>query len=177
MLMPWGGAMQFRVDGKITDFINKSTIEQVLAPNADDPRREIMEGIYGAELRGRLKSWLGSELTWANIGRFEINDETIREGMKKYRMESWFAQWGGKAALILAQGRAEQISQEEGGRSESTATMLKSILQALDDAQPSGEANEHLWNIVLARTAQVIEAMTSIYDTELPKLTDKETRD
>jgi hypothetical protein len=158
--MPWGGAMQFRVDGKITDFINKSTIEQVLAPDAENPRREIIEGIYGSELRERLKMFLGSELTWANIGHFEISNESIRKSMKDYRLESWFAQW--------------VISQEEGGRSESTATMLKSILQALDDAQPAGEANEHLWNIVLARTAQVIESMTSVYDTEISKLTEKE---
>jgi hypothetical protein len=172
-LMPWGGSMQFRVDGAITDFINKNTIDQVLAPTAEDTRNQIMQRLYSSSLRTLLKNVLGTELIWANVGRFDLNDEVIRESMKKYRMDSWFAQWAGKAALILAQGRAEQISQEEGGRSESTATMLKSIIQALDDAHPTGEANEHLWNIVLARTAQVIESMTSVYDLDMSGLSDQ----
>ncbi|RPI92772.1 MAG: hypothetical protein EHM40_11970 [Chloroflexi bacterium] len=172
-LMPWGGSMQFRVDGAITDFINKNTIDQVLAPTAEDTRNQIMQRLYSSSLRTLLKNVLGTELIWANVGRFDLNDEVIRESMKKYRMDSWFAQWAGKAALILAQGRAEQISQEEGGRSESTATMLKSIIQSLDDAHPTGEANEHLWNIVLARTAQVIESMTSVYDLDMSGLSDQ----
>jgi len=166
-LIPWGSALQFRIDGSITDFINKHTIDQVLAPTSEDPRRSMMERIYGSELRTLLKDALGTELIWANVGCFDVKDESIREAMKTYRTDSWFAQWAAGAALLLAQGKARQIAQDESGRSESTASMLQSILQSLNETQPMGEANDHLWNIVLARTAQVIEAMTSLYDTEI----------
>jgi len=166
-LIPWGSALQFRVDGRITDFINKHTIDQVLAPTAEDPRQSMMQGINGDDLRTLLKDVLGTELIWTNIGRFDVSDESIREAMKKYRTDSWFAQWAAGAALLLAQGKAKLIVQDEGGRSESTASMLRSILQSLEETQPQDEANDYLWNIVLARTAQVIEAMTSVYDTEL----------
>ena len=171
-LTPWGSALQFRIDGRIKDYINKHTIDQVLAPTSQDPRRFIIDRINRGELRALLKDMFGTELIWANIGRFEIKDESIREAMKAHRTDSWFAQWAASAALLLAQGKARQIAQDETGRSESTASMLSSILQSLDETQPTGEASEHLWNIVLARTAQVIEAMTSVYDTEMTRHSD-----
>jgi len=36
--------------------------------------------------------------------------------------------------LLLAQGKAEMISEVEGGRAETTTNMLTGIIQALDDA-------------------------------------------
>jgi hypothetical protein len=55
--------------------------------------------------------------------------------------------------------------------------MLRGILQALEDVHLEGDVDEHIWNIVLARSAQIIEAMTYQYEGELnglPKSGNKE---
>jgi hypothetical protein len=44
--------------------------------------------------------------------------------------------------------------------------MLRGILQALGEVKIDGDVDGHIWNIVLARTAQIIEAMSSQYDLE-----------
>jgi hypothetical protein len=162
-LLPWGLATQFRLDGVVTDVINKTNIDDLFAPISTDPRSEINHTLTSDKIRGGLKNFLGTELTWVNVGRFEVNDEKIREDMKKYRQEVWFTRWIGSSSLLLAQGRAEMISEVEGGRAETTANMLTGIIQALDDAGlKTDQVDENLWNIVLARTAQVIESMTSL---------------
>lgn len=164
--MEWGKAAQFRLDGKITDYINKNSIDAIIAPTSGDPRQTILDNLSFAGLRDLIKDTFGTEITWLNIGRFDINDESISKDIKDYRLKAWFAQWAGKAELIRAEGKAEQISQIEGGRIEKTNSMLRGILQALKDVNLKGDVDEHLWNIVLARTAQIIEAMTSIYGME-----------
>lgn len=164
--MEWGKAAQFRLDGKITDFINRNSIDEVLAPVSGDPRKIILEQLGSPKLRDDIKDYLGTEITWTNIGRFEVNDEKIDAEIREHRFQAWFAQWSGKAALIRAEGKAEQISQTEGGRIEKTTSMLRGILQALNDVNLEGDVDEHLWNIVLARTAQIIEAMAVPYTRE-----------
>jgi hypothetical protein len=162
--LPWGLATQFRLDGILTNFINRNVIDEVIAPISLDPRSIINEQLSEEKLRGGLKNFLGTELTWFNVGQFEVHDTKIHEDIRKYRQEVWFTQWAGSTALILAQGKAEMISEEEGGRSETTVNMLRGIGQALADSGINkDEVDENLWNIVLARTAQVIESMTSLY--------------
>jgi hypothetical protein len=77
--------------------------------------------------------------------------------------------------VIRARGIAEKLSQEESGRAETTAVMLQSIMNALNDtgiADVSDEdakkrLDENMWNIVLARTAQILESLTSFYGERL----------
>ena len=162
-LVPWGLATQFRLDGIVTNLINKTNVDDLFAPISSDPRSEISHVLTSDKIRGPLKNFLGTELVWVNVGRFEVHDEKIREDMKKYRQEVWFTRWTGSSSLLLAQGRAEMISEVEGGRAETTANMLTGIIQALADAGlKTDQVDENLWNIVLARTAQVIESMSSL---------------
>lgn len=168
--MEWGKVAQFRLDGIITDYINKNSIDQIIAPITGDPRDDILKTFNSPKIRDAIKDSLGTEITWLNIGRFHINDEKIGKDIKDYRLRAWFTQWAGKSALIRAQGKAEQISQTEGGRIEKTASMLRGIVRVLKDARLKGDVDEHLWNIVLARTAQIIDAMTSLYGIEIQDL-------
>jgi hypothetical protein len=164
VLFPWGVATQFRLDGIVTTAINRINIDELIAPVSGDPRSEINQKLASDEIRGPLKNFLGTELAWVNVGSFEVYDEKIREDIKKYRQEVWSTRWAGKSSLLLAQGKAEMISEEEGGRSETTVNMLRGIIQALEDAGLNkDEVDENLWNIVLARSAQIIESMTSLY--------------
>ncbi len=163
-LSGWGQAVQSELDGKLKNFINRNSIDQIVAPIKGDPREAILEKLSSVEVRSKILENLGTEITWLNIGQFEVNDKKIEKDIKEYRLDAWFSQWAGKAALIRAQGKAEQISQTEGGRIEKTTSMLRGILQSLEDVDLAGKDDMHLWSIVLARTAQIIEAMTSLYD-------------
>jgi hypothetical protein len=164
--MDWGRWVQMRLDSVITDYINKESIDEIIAPTTGYIREEVLEKISSADLRKSIMHMMGTEVTWLNIGRFDIHDERIGREIKDFRLKAWFAQWAGKASLIRAEGKAEQISQTEGGRIEKTTSMLRGILQALDEVKMDGDVDEHVWSIVLARTAQIIEAMTSQHGIE-----------
>ena len=163
----WGRAVQGRLDSKITDYINRNSIDEIIAPITGDPRETILDRLSSPSLRNSIKEDLGTEITWLNIGRFDINEERVGHDIKDYRLRAWFAQWSGKAALARAEGKAEQISQTESGRIEKTTSMLRGILQTLEDVNLDGEVDDHLWNIVLARSAQIIESMTSFYGVDI----------
>jgi len=163
----WGKMIQGRLGSKISDFINKNSIDEVIAPITGDPRETVLDQLSSSDLRNAIKEDLGTEITWLNIGRFDINEEKVGKHIKDYRLKAWFAQWSGKAALARAEGKAEQISQTESGRIEKTTSMLHVILQALEDVNLKGDVDEHLWNIVVARTAQIIESMTSFYGVDI----------
>ena len=166
--LDWERAAQAKLDGRITDFINRNSIDEIIAPITGDPRETILDQLSKPKLRDAIRDDLGTEITWLNIGRFDINDQNVRNHIKDYRLKAWFAQWSGKAALLRAEGKAEQISQTESGRIEKTTSMLRGILQALEDVNLKGDVDDHLWNIVLARTAQIIESMTSFYGVDIP---------
>ncbi|MBI5297988.1 MAG: hypothetical protein HY869_21130 [Chloroflexi bacterium] len=162
--LPWSIAVQFRLDGILTDFINSNVVDEVIAPVSADPRKIMHQQLSDEKLRGGIKNFLGTEVIWFNVGQFTVQDEKIDGDIKRYRKDVWFAHWAGNTAMLLAQGKAEIISEEEGGRSQTTVSMLGGIVQALKDAGLDNEKiDENLWNIVLARTAQVIESMTSLY--------------
>lgn len=187
----WGKVVQFRLDGTITDYINKSFLDQITAPLIanNDPRNAINQEITDLKMRTGLKNFTGAELLWHKIGDFEVeplesdpdkdpnNDDKkeIRRSIKDQRLKSWLAQWTGTAAVIRARGVAEKLSQEESGRAETTAVMLQSIMNALNDTGVSEGSDEevkkrlddNMWNIVLARTAQILESLTSFYGERL----------
>lgn len=187
----WGKIVQFRLDGMITDYINKSFLDQVAAPLVanNDPRNYINKQITSRATKVMLKNVAGAELLWHKTGNFdlELDDEKsdtdgdkankadIRRSIKDQRLKSWLAQWTGTAAVIRARGIAEKLSQEESGRAETTAVMLQSIMTALNDTGVSEGSDEevkkrlddNMWNIVLARTAQILESLTSFYGERL----------
>lgn len=189
--LEWGQFVQFRLDSAITDYINKSYLDQVVAPLIanNDPRSEIIQNLTSPNTKAMLKNIAGAELLWQKIGNFEVesvdnnldsdddkvNKDEIRNSIKDQRLRSWLAQWTGTAAVIRARGIAEKLSQEESGRAETTAVMLQSIMNALNDtgvADGSDEdarkrLDENMWNIVLARTAQILESLTSFYGERL----------
>lgn len=164
--LEWGKWIQNKLDGEITDYINKESIDEIIAPTSGYIRDDVINKLSSPDLRKTIMNFMGTDVTWLNVGRFDIKDEKIRKEIKDYRLKAWFAQWAGKASLIRAEGKAEQISQTEGGRIEKTTSMLRGILQALGEVKIDGDVDGHIWNIVLARTAQIIEAMSSQYGVE-----------
>jgi hypothetical protein len=119
-------------------------------------------------IRNRLKD-IGTELLWVDIGRFQIEMVDV----DRKHTEAWEAKWSGKILLIRAQSEAERIALQEQGRAEGQAAILTSIVNALREAGIE-ETDENLWNIVLARTAQILESTTSIYQRDDDKRQQKD---
>jgi regulator of protease activity HflC (stomatin/prohibitin superfamily) len=155
-LLSWEKAVQNAIDGAITGYINQNPLNKVLGPlsASQEARAKIEEKINSSATRTNLKNTGAAELLWYDIGRFEVSGEVDAE-----RQKAWSAKLDSKNAIVRAQGEAELISTEERGRSESQVTILTGIIQALRDAGLPDEIDDNLWNIVLARTAQIIETL------------------
>lgn len=154
----WQNSVLGVVVGALTSFINAHLLDRVIYPRFEenDSRSETAKKIESTEMRAKLKS-IGAELLWYDLGQFQVAAD-----IEERRREARFANLWGMATVIRAQGEAERIANQERGRAEGQVNLLSGIIQALGEAGLSDKVDENLWNIVLARTAQVIESMTMI---------------
>jgi hypothetical protein len=159
--VPWDKAVQFSIDSAITDYINQHFLDQILFPlsTQEDPRY-IMSRDITEKKRAGLRMY-GAELLWHDIGPFDVAP-TIQEQMIK----AWSTKWIGNASVLRAEGDAVEVTSQERGRAEGEVDMLNSVMRALDDDTIPEDLDENMWNIVLSYTAQIIEGITGIYDTE-----------
>jgi hypothetical protein len=164
-LQAWWFAVKNQVETGITDYINAHTLDQLTAPVAlgglatpdfldKDPRDKIKKAVFSKGVRNNLRG-LGAELLWVDIGHFDLPEKQIQE----QRLASWRARWEGKAEVIRADAEAQRLRYQEMGRAEAQAEMLMSITRALEDIGLEGDTRDHLRNIVLMRTAQILEAL------------------
>lgn len=154
----WAAAVGGIIRGTISEYINRNQADLITAPRylEGDPRAEIEKLFKSERVRKRLKS-IGTQLLWIDIGHFDFAEEIV----DKERLKTWQAKWIGSASVIRAYGEAQRLAYQELGRAEAQAEMLMSIVAALRDVEFSSEKRDNLRNIVLARTAQILEAMTS----------------
>jgi hypothetical protein len=157
-LPDWHTAVGGIIKGTISEHINRNQADLITAPRylEGDPRDEIEKLFKSEKVKKKFRS-IGTELLWLDIGHFDFAEEMI----DKERMKTWQAKWAGSASVIRAYGEAQRLAYQELGRAEAQAEMLMSIVSALRDVEFSSEKRENLRNIVLARTAQILEAMTS----------------
>jgi hypothetical protein len=153
----WEKAVQFSVDGAITEYINKNYLDTILFPrfSQEHPREVIGLGIK--RRLNSLKNMYGSELIWYDIGSFDVDSTILQESIK-----ALVSEWSGKAALAYATAEAERITNEERGRSEAQVEMFNSIVDVLNDADLPDDLDGNIWDIVLVRTAQIIDSMTEV---------------
>jgi hypothetical protein len=97
----------------------------------------------------------GTELSWIDIGSFEIPNKQVEQ----QRLSTWQAEWMGNARLARSYGEAQRLAYQEIGRAEAQAEMLISIMHALSDVNLRGGTRQSLRDMILVRTAQLLEAM------------------
>jgi hypothetical protein len=119
-----------------------------------DPRQEIYDRLMGESTRKRLRE-RGAELTWIDVGHFDIPDKQVAE----QRVAAWQAKWIGDAKIVRAYGEAQRTTYQELGRAEAQAEMLMSIVHALEDIGSQGDQQQHLRKVVLARIASLLDGM------------------
>jgi hypothetical protein len=157
---PWAVAVSFNFDGEITDFVRKSWLDQVTAPEEpQDPRLDIRRALNMPGTRSRLRS-VGAELLWFDIGHFEFDDPAIEE----QRILAWGADFIGDSDVIRAFGDAKRKADMELARAETQAELVLSLVYALREAGLDDDVRgEAMQKLILLKTAQVLEAMSKIH--------------
>ena len=159
----WTKAVEGTVRGIISEHISSHELDALISPSAIE--KHPLEALHDKFYQNRSKfKGAGANLLWVNVGSLSVVEEDIDE----QRYNVWSARQSGSAKVMRAQGESENISSRERGRAEGQVVLLKSIAQALNDIHIGEKDDEartakNLWNIVLARTAQILESMTSIY--------------
>ena len=164
-ITPWHVAVTRAVEGAIGEYINTHQLDHLTAPTylENDPRTQILDRVSSKRTREALRN-LGAELLWVGIGHFDIEEK-----VKNQRLETWGAKWVGDAKVIEAYGEAQRIIYQEIGRAEGQAELLMGIIHALNKATVTGDSVQKIRNIILLRTAQILEALTDREKPQQPK--------
>jgi hypothetical protein len=161
----WEKSIEGAIRSKISAYIRETSLEKLLSSRYEEvtPVQELHSLLNSPDMRNQIKN-IGADLLLCEVGGFDFGD--LDAGA--HRIRRWSAEWDGETRLIHAQGEAEFLATQERGRAEGKVNLMQSVSRALNDVS-SGRKEErkvedNLRKIVLARTAQVIEAMTSIYE-------------
>jgi hypothetical protein len=154
----WQSSVGGAVSGAIMDFVSEHTIDYLTAPRSYKfvPRAEIQKKLFEPGMKKRLAD-LGAELLWADVGHIEIEDESVDE----LRTNLWSAEWAGDASELRAYGDAIRQAYQELGRAEAQADLIMSIAGAMSESNINGSSPDNIRRILLARTAQLLSAMSS----------------
>lgn len=164
-LTPWLEAVKGPVTGIIKDYIGERVLDDVIAPRehrVDEitkqpiyPRDEIRKHAYNPEFQKKLQE-IGTILRWWDPGEYygptEIEAQVFR---------NWSVDLMRGAQLNKAYGEAQKTAYEELGRAEAEAELLMSIIHALDEVDFRNDRGRSLQNVILMRTAQLINAINT----------------
>jgi hypothetical protein len=144
------------VVGRITDYIATNNLDFLTAPREQDqdPRGSLRDAVFASDLRGRLAT-IGAELQWIDVGHIDIENNDV----DSVRVDMWAAEWMGNAKVARAFGEARLLAYQELGRAEAQAELIVSITQAMEGIPISGDSVQSLKNILMARTAQLLDAL------------------
>jgi hypothetical protein len=153
----WSSGVAVDIRKVLTNYINRHTLDQLTAPEGTgaDPRGDIKRELGSQNFANKLGS-RGTELLSIDIGSFEIPNKQVEQ----QRLNTWQAKWMGDARLARSYGEAQRLTYQEIGRAEAQAEMLISIMHALSDVDLRGGTSESLRDMILVRTAQLLEAMS-----------------
>jgi hypothetical protein len=153
----WSEAVERAVTGTITDFVATNTIDYLTAPSRDgsDPRQAMQASIL-PEARQALNG-LGAELLWIDPGHLEIDFHEVGD----QRTNLWAASWIGDSNVTRTYADTLRQAYRDLGRAQAQAEIIMSIADALSSANLTDRSAENVRRILLARTAQVLDSLSS----------------
>ena len=153
----WSEAIERAITGVITDFIAEHSIDYLTAPSRDghDPRSVLQEQIF-LSARSALQGY-GAELLWIDPGHLEIESGEVGD----MRTSAWAAPWMGDSGVKRAFGDQLRQAHRDLGRAQAQAEMVMSITEALSNVRLSGSSPENIRRLLLARTAQILDSLSS----------------
>ena len=157
----WYSGVSTEIRKVLSNYVNRNTLDHLTAPAHQgepepagfDPRGRLNAAFHTQDFVNKLLS-RGAELGWIDIGSFEIPNKQVEQ----QRITAWQARWMGDARLARSFGEAQRVAFQEIGRAEAQAEMLISMMHALADVNMRG-GPEQLRNLILVRTAQLLETM------------------
>ncbi len=154
-LDPWRSAVQRSVVGTISDFVNTIVLDDLTAPrqNGLDPRGLIHDTL-SVTSRRNLRN-VGAELIWVDIGHFDI----VPPEVDLKRTEYWSMNWQNQSSALRAEGEARAAAYADLARAEAQAEMIRSIVEALQLANPAGPQSAQVRRLILTSTAGVLDAL------------------
>jgi regulator of protease activity HflC (stomatin/prohibitin superfamily) len=165
-LMPWDAAVTNVIDTALTAYIANNTLDDLISlglSNQESPsitRELVQKALFSPATRNNLRGF-GVELVFCDIGHFAINDADLEREVQSLRTNTWKARWIGAANKTRSDAEARRQAFQELARAEVQAEMLMSIAHALEAAglKKDSPSFENMDNIILMRTAQIIEAI------------------
>jgi hypothetical protein len=155
-LEDWSSGVAGDIRKVIIAYINRNTLDHLTAPEETgaDPRGDIKRQLFSQEITAGLRR-RGTELLSVDISSFEIPNKRVDQ----QRLNTWQAKWMGDARLTRSYGEAQHLAYQEIGRAEAQAEMLISIMHSLSDLNLRSGNRQSLRDMILVRTAQLIDAM------------------
>ncbi len=147
------------VVGAITDYVAANTIDYLTAPcsNPANPRLELRNELLFRGIRRSLTE-NGAELLWIDTGHLHI----VEDSVDSQRTDLWASEWVGDSIVTRAYADAKRQAYQELGRAEAQAEMVLSIMDTLNDVAISTASPVEVRKLLLLRTAQLLDSMSSI---------------
>lgn len=156
-LQKWQDAVEGAVVGQITDYIGSHTIDQLTAPRNgfSNPRIELLSTL--TEKARKPLNDLGAELLWIDVGHLDIAYDLVDD----QRTSLWAADWVGDTTISRSYTEAIRQAYQELGRAQAQAEIILSISDALSNANLPNNTHENLRRLLLARTSQVLDSLST----------------
>jgi hypothetical protein len=154
----WNVAIERTIIGSVTDYIAEHTIDYLTAPRngTPNPRIELNNELFMSGTQKALEN-NGAELLWIDVGHIDI----LPEGIDDQRTNLWASQWIGDTTVTQAYTEAIHQAYHDLGRAQAQAEMILSIAEGLRSTGVDPQSRENVRKLLLARTAQVLDAISS----------------
>jgi len=162
----WETAVTGAVKGIICEHINNAYLDDLIAPREDGGHslNHLRQKFESEPIKERFKK-MGIRFDSCDIGEISVPEMDV----DKEHLKMWFVRQSGAMNVIRAQSDSESFASQERGRAEGQAMLLRGIARALEEIGVDGKdpaaVRKNLKNILLTRTAQILESRTSIYKT------------
>ncbi len=160
----WTGAVKGKVTGIIREHINNAYLDDLISPRETDHLSlvKLREKIESEKTKEDFKK-MGIRFDSCDIGEIHVPDIDV----DKEHLRMLFVRQSGAMDVMRAQSDSESFASQERGRAEGQAMLLQGIARALQEIGVDGKdpaaVRKNLRNILLTRTAQILESRTSIY--------------
>jgi hypothetical protein len=160
----WTGAVKGKVTGIIRGHINNAYLDDLISPRETDHLSlvKLREKIESDATKNDFKK-MGIRFDSCDIGEICVPDIDV----DKEHLRILFVRQSGAIDVMRAQSDSESFASQERGRAEGQAMLLQGIARALQEIGVDGKdpaaVRKNLRNILLTRTAQILESRTSIY--------------
>ncbi|HZU86557.1 MAG TPA: hypothetical protein VFF78_03670 [Anaerolineaceae bacterium] len=156
--MDWRIAVKNIVTGAVEDFVYANNLDDVTSPSfaGGDPRRRMREQAFVPGITNSLRN-IGARLLWIDAGVPEIPEPDVDNS----RINLWASDLMGDSEARMAYAQARASIYHEQGRAEGQAELIIGITEALNQVELGDNPEQNLRNILLFRTAQLLEAMAN----------------